>query len=404
MSVENPLRSEPISFEETEALERTLRARSIACDLELIDKSLTPNDLRFTHILGRLREDELLESEVERVKKVYGESLGEFGNELEPDVWELFTVLELFDPETAQHCIDTYQIAKGKVESTLFNGVILADWFKREGVDTHKFYVSCLLHDIGKVEVPHSVVVNKISDEECASLLYAEKDSTLLPALRAHFHDDSYELPPEITSGEALSAYFYNTLHIRPKAITPVRLLLGSMSPEDEAEIAQQLAHCGHTLDDTLLDIMSTHDRYSHDILHESGHEIEAKLAGSHHSNKEHAYTITIGTLRVSVDLADIIHLADVENALMSTRYYKEGETPLYTLKVLAIHAKQGKVPSYITYLWIADTLHKMQNSFDLTDESEKANYTFIENFLEEQKRTHLAYPDWHKGITEDLL
>ncbi len=377
----------------------TERARWIVCDLELIDKSINPDDLRFTHIIDTLRTEEILDGEVLRVKEIFGAELGEFGEHLEPDVWEMLTVLELFDPETARHCVDTYNIAKSKVEDTLFNGVVLADWFAQEKVDLHTFYISCLLHDIGKVEVPHSVVINNVSDAECAYLLFEHTEDVLLPALRTHLKDPYFELPEHITDDITLLTYLHDELHIRPQALAPVRILLGDLSDEAVEEVEKQLSHVACSLDDTLLHIMRTHDGYSKEILLGTGREVEAVLAGSHHFNRESSYTITVGTLRVSVDLADIIHLADVENALLSMRHYKTGNTPLQALKVLAIHAKQGAVDSYISYLWIADTLHKMKDSFDFGDENEKARYEYIATFLDTQKKTHLGYPDWKEGL-----
>lgn len=379
----------------------TEHARYIACKLELINKSITPDELRYTHIVDTLRAEGIFDAEISRVKGLFGKELGEFGENLEPDVWEMLTVLELFDPETARHCVDTYDIAKSKVESELFNGVVLADWFQREGVDLHTFYVSCLLHDIGKVEVPHSVVINHVSDEECAYLLFEHNEDVLIPALRTHLEDPYFELPESITSDKELLTYLHDQIHIRPQAIAPVKLLLGEMSEEAAIEVEKQLSHVACTLGDTLLDVMRTHDAYSKEILLGTGREVEAVLAGSHHFNKESSYTITVGTLRVSVDLADIIHLADVEDAMLSTRHYKKKNTPLQALKVLALHAKQGAVDSYISYLWIADTIHRLEDSFDLNDEEEKARYEYIASFLETEKKTHLGYPNWKEGLKQ---
>lgn len=385
-----------------EACEHAERdARKIACDLELIDKTLIPDALRFTHILDRLREGELLASQIERVKKLFAEDLGEFENELSPAVWEMLTVMELFDPETAWHCVNTYNIAKEKVETKLFSGIVLADSFKDEGVSLEQFFVSCLLHDVGKVEVPHSVVVNKVGDSECADLLYTHQEDTLLPALRLRSGDPNFVLPEIITSGTALNSYLNETFRIRPQDITPVRLLLYEMTPEESVEVKLQLSHCGHTLESTLLDVMRTHDAYSREILENAGFRIEAILAGAHHKNKDHTYKITIGAIQVAVDLADIIHLADVENAYMSARHYKGENTNLQALKVLALHADRGLVDEYIAYLWIADTLHKKQDTFDLTKESEKADYEYITNFLDTQMKSHLGWPEWSAGLTE---
>jgi HD-GYP domain-containing protein (c-di-GMP phosphodiesterase class II) len=379
---------------ESRETEATQRARLIARDFELVDRTMNSQELRFSHIVESLKQSNLLDSEIERVKRIFLEELDDFGQELKPDVWEMLTVMELFDPETARHCVDTYHIARHKVEDRLFNGMVLINSFKDEGVSPDAFFTSCLLHDIGKVEVPYAVVGNNVSDEECSQLLFENIETVLVPSLQKHLNNPSYKLPDTIDSGHSLLAYLYDELHIRPKEITPMRLLLGEMPPEKETEITEQLSHCGCTLDDTLLHIMHTHDQYSRRILTEAGRPIEAVLAGAHHVNKGRTYTITVGTIQVSVDLADIIHLADTEQAMTSARHYKSEHTPLQALKILALHAKQGAVDAYISYLWIADTLIKKGRETRL-DSSEQETYAFIADFLDKMKREHLDYPAW---------
>lgn len=390
------------------------RARSIARDFELFDRDISPNDLRYMYIIEHLRREvdgdtNLLETQTIRVKKIFAEDLGAFGESLPADVWEILTVIELFDQETARHCVDTYLIAKNKVEKRLFNGMVLAESFKEESVDLDTFYTSCLLHDVGKVEVPHEVVTNTASDPECATHLFAHKDDILLPALRDYFNNPSFVLPETLDTPEALNKYLNEELHERPQKFTPINLLLCNLRLEKLNEVSRQLNHVGCTLDDSLLTIMRTHDKYSRDILKALGHSVEATLAGAHHhkneDNKveERKYRITIGTLRVSVDLADIIHLADVENAISNSRHYKSEKTPLEALKVLAVHAKNGAIDSYIAYLWIADVLNDPTTAtlYNLEHENNRKNYEFIASYLDTQMEQHLGYPAWrleHSG------
>ncbi|MCR4286034.1 MAG: HD domain-containing protein [Candidatus Kaiserbacteria bacterium] len=372
-------------------LERTCRARDIVRDLELVDTALDSHELRYLHIKELLNQSGMLNHEMARVRNLFGERLGEFGNELDDDIWEMLTILELFDDETAEHCVETYRIAKDKVERTLSTGFVLADFFKEEGVDVNTFYRACLLHDIGKVEVPYLVVINKISDPDCARLLFEHKDDVLIPSLKKHLNDEMFVLPENINSGDALLKYLHDTLTVRPQTLAPVRLLLGEMTPSEKQEVERQLAHCVCTLDDSLITVMRPHDGFSERILASGGRKIEGVLASSHHENHGNEYKITVGALQISVDLAHIIHLADVENAIRSMRHYKEGQTPLMALKILAIHSQQKLVASFITYIWIADELHRNWDG----NQSEQENYDYIAKFLDTQKSTHLGYPDW---------
>ena len=384
------------------------RARNIARDFELFDRNITSKELRYTHIIKRLcdeisRDSNLLEAQTERVKKIFAEDLGDFGESLPADVWEMLTVIELFDPETARHCVDTYLVAKNKVEKRLFNGMILAESFKEESVDLNTFYTSCLLHDVGKVEVPHEVVTNTATDLDCAEHLFAHRDDILLPVLRDYLNDPAFILPETVVSPVALNQYLNEELHERPQKFTPIFLLLDKLTPEMREEVSKQLSHVGCTLDDSLLTIVRTHDGYSRAILETLGHKVEAILAGAHHhknetiGEEERKYRITIGTLQVSVDLADIIHLADVENAISNSRHYKNGQTPLEALKVLAVHAKNGAIDSYIAYLWIADALNDpiIATLYNLENENDRKNYEFIASFLDTQKEQHSGYSAW---------
>lgn len=377
--------------------ENTQLARDIVRNLEFIDKATSPDDLRYSRIIGLLEESHLLTSEIERVKKQYGENLGEFGATLSEDVWAMLTVLELFDVGTIHHCIETYHLAKNKIEHTFFKNsrlesFSLIDSFSKVGLPT--FYRACLLHDIGKVEIPYSVVINRITDSDCADMLFAHKKEALLPALRNHTGNSDFEIPENIHSGEDLLAYLHDSLRTRPQALAPIRLLLGNMTEGDVEKISIQLAHCGRSLDDSLISIVRTHDDYSRKILEESGMGVEAVLAGSHHISTGQEYRILIGTLQVTVDLAHIIHLADVQNAIMSMRHYKPEQTPLEALKILAVHAQHGLVDSYIAYVWIADELNQMKD----IEESERESYAYIANFLDAEKRNHLAYPEWRNA------
>ena len=402
MSVTNPERHGEIVPNTNEPLViHTEAARRIACDLEIVDREADPRELRYFRIVKELKEHDLFAVEVARVKRLFSKELAESGLTPDEDVWEMLTVMELFDPETANHCINTYYIARSKIENQLSTGIILANYFKKEGVDANTFFVSCLLHDIGKIEVPHSVVVNKVNDSDCSNLLFEHIDDILLPALKTHLKNDAYTLPEGINTGETLLSYLHETLHVRPQMLTPIRLLLGHMDNRELDEVEKQLAHCNCSLNDSLITIMRKHDAYSQEILARSGRRIEAILAGSHHVTRtKGAYVITVGTLQVTVDLAHIIHLADVENAILGVRHYKSGQTPLEALKILAIHAKQGLIDSYISYLWIADELYKKGASINPPSEKEKTNYAFVVDFLNTQLEAHPTYPDW-KVITD---
>lgn len=373
-----------------------LTAREIVQDLELSVEKKT-SDLRVFRITEKLKNENLLESEVSRVKSLFNKEIKDLGDDFTEECWQMLTVLELFDEETARHCVDTYLIAKSKVEKQLWSGIRLSDEFNKESVSLVQFYRACLLHDLGKVEVPHSVVVNQITDEECAKMLFENKDDVLIPELKKKM-GENYSLPEHIQNASDLLQYLYEELHTRPQTIAPVKLLLKQPITN---EIIEQLAHCGCSTEDSLLKIMRTHDEYSKKILQKMGLVVEGELAGAHHKHKNDdiKFKITVGTIQITIDLADIVHLADVENAILNKRHYKEGKTPIDALKILSLHSKQGFIESYITYLWIADEMNKINK--DEIDDQDIESFNFIAKFLDEEKNKHLAWPDWRINYRE---
>ena len=57
----------------------------------------------------------LFEEAIERTKKQSEKTLGEASRLLVDGDWEMLTILELFDHETFEHCLRTYQIAHQKI-------------------------------------------------------------------------------------------------------------------------------------------------------------------------------------------------------------------------------------------------------------------------------------------------
>ena len=369
----------------------TAQAKKIACDLESFLEKEKPTELRIFTILEKLKEKNLLDQEISRVKNLYRKDLGSFETEFGEDSWEMLTALDIFDENTAIHSINTYITAKKKVEKKLWNGVVLVHEFNREQVTLPQFYRACILHDIGKIEVPHAVLTNKATDRSCALALFENKDEILLPLLRKKL-GESFSLPEAIKSSEVLLSYLQNELHIRPQAIAPITLLLPK--PIDE-EVIAQLTHCGCTLEDSLTTIMQKHDEYSKKILQKTNYPVEAELAGAHHKHNNEAvrYKTTVNVLRTSIDLADIVHLADVENAILSKRSYKEERTAVEALKVLSLHSTLGLIESYIAYIWIADEMNTIKEQ--KVEDGDQKNFNDVVHFLEEAYTKNPTWPDW---------
>ena len=113
----------------------------------------------------------------------------------------------------------------------------------------------------------------------------------------------------------------YEKYVLRPANILSIRFLL---KPEQTREISERLASYGFSTDSSLTEVMRIHEKISQEILKDAEMPVEAEFVGTYHTrNGKTPYTITIGILQITIDIADIMHFADVEQAMGSERHYK---------------------------------------------------------------------------------
>lgn len=317
---------------------------------------------------------------VKHIEHLYQERLpgAEF---LTRDDWEMLASLWIYDPETADHSVETYRIARERIDMPFelkehAATIHLSQEFSKEGVSREEFLRACLLHDVGKLAMPIEVLTNHIPDTECVKILFSNYDSLGKKVREALSLSSKQALPASVD--DLLQEL--RRVSVRPQSLVPVRLMLSGEAERDA--VALDLAHLGLTLDDSLIAIMRKHDTYSRSILAEKGLLIEAELAGAHHRHaKEYAptpHTITIGALQVSVDLADIIHLADVTQAMRSRRHYKEARSEMVVLATLVEHVSHNLVDPFVTYLWVADWWYRLDHSLDESDPNSKTIKQFL--------------------------
>ncbi len=363
----------PIQSEISPEKDPTLRAREIA------------RQAGFEYALRTLREQDLLAREVARVKALYERQLFDAESFMTEAIWEAFTVIELFHPETADHCAETYRLARGKVERQLFGSKVhFAELFDEERITLPVFYRACLLHDIGKVDIPYDLIANTVTDEECAYLLNLHQDDALVHAALARNHVS------ETADPEALVRALMMTGR-RPKDIAPATLLL---PPRTVDALVKQ----GIDANQTLAELIRPHEEHSASILSALGFPKESDLAARHHNyrNLPVETPIAVGGLGVSVDVAEILHLADVEQAMRAQRGYKPSSTALEAMVTLIRHAERGIVHTDITSVWVRDEVERLypdEAAFEkaMQDPAESAHLATIAAFLEEHSLVHLG-------------
>lgn len=330
----------------------------------------------YTQILETLRREDLLQAEVERVRSAY--ALYELDFVTEEDA-VMFTILDLYDPGTAKHCYETYRIAKAKIEKEIFPGVSLAKLIEnREGISLNQFYRACLLHDIGKIEVPRGVIRHHMGDGAMLGCMHAVYHSLYLEGKIPN----SFGLTEDATDDaidEAMQAHHARAIYFVP----------ASEALKDQPEILAEIRRFGFTDEETLMQIIQTHELRSGNILTQAGFSVEAYLAAHHHNyaNERLTYAIAVGALHISISLEDMMHMADVTQAILSNeRSYKEALRMPKAMRVIVEHVKDGKVPSAAAYLWLTDDLQeyeaKLRKEGDEQIEEDADDISIVREFL----------------------
>ena len=216
----------------------------------------------------------LLEREKYRVRKEYDRVFSTLPEVSDRDL-EMFTILDLYHEGTAEHCAETYLLARAKVEKRLASGVILSKLFEQEFVSTEEFFRACLLHDIGKIEIPRFIIGHPMNDDAMniflRNLVVGEHD----PSVIAHLEAEAGERPL-MANAEELDLYMKQH-HLRSVHFVPARMVLST------SEISE-LEDRGIDPEMSLMDIIRRHEEFSRSILEHMGLSVESELAGLHHN------------------------------------------------------------------------------------------------------------------------
>ncbi len=308
----------------------------------------------FAQDLETLRAEGRLEKEIDRVKHAYEERIQGSNSFMDQKAWEAFTIIDLFHPETAEHCVETLHLAREKMESALHgsnqtageSAVIFSKIFNMDRNALNVFYRACLLHDIGKVNVSYEIITNTASDQDVAKVLYLHINE--YGRVLKDRHLAIIANPDKLL--EALKRK--NT---RPNGIVRA---VDILSPES----ATILRRRGIDVDNkTLPDIIREHEEQSQKILEALGMAGESWIAGHHHDYKNELKEIPVEIHGVRVLLAEILHLADVIQAMTGKRGYKKPHTKLGALDILVDQAMHKMVDPNLTALWVRDEMDRVE-------------------------------------------
>lgn len=300
---------------------------------------------KYETIVAKLRETGALSLRVEKTKNTYESRLKRDNFVMAERDWEMLAVLGLYDVDTLEHSIRTFELAYHIVthpfKESSGETIIFADFLNQAGgsVSLEQFLRAALFHDIGKVIIPREILHNALDDEEVLVRMLPEGTLT-----------DKEEGKKAI-----LQMLYANG--IRPIDITPIKEIF----PEEKyAELLCDLEKRGFSEKSTLKDVIRMHEPESKRILTSLGYKTEGELAGRHHNYEKEVHRHAMDISGHTIGVADLIRIADVTDALRCARWYKKPLSELEVLFILAQDAEIGKVDPYVAYLWIRDQYEEL--------------------------------------------
>lgn len=274
-----------------------------------------------------LAEEDLLTPEVLRTKEEYANEL-ENADFMTSRDWELLTMIDLYSPELAVHCIETYEIVRSRIDQIHIGSETIAEAISGE-VSMDEFYRACLLHDIGKTLIPEAILNNTLEPGEWETTISANQ-----------------------------------------------------VFPEEDIN---ELERRGISADRTFREIIELHELASKQLLEDEGLSIEGEIAGQHHNYRhaEYQYPTSSQTIGIGANLSDLLHLADEEQALMSKRSYKPSFSHTTVLDILVQDAEKGAINKELTALWVQNELTEDDPTSNTPDDDQKRQhiYSFIEQY-----------------------
>jgi len=281
----------------------------------------------YHEILSELKERALLQSQENRLDRIYGKRL-EKAEFLTDADWEMLTILELYDPETFNHSLRVFETVYEKMQGNHPIGFFLRTHLAQEGISGKDLLRAALLHDIGKVTIPKEILNDMTTDEEWMILA------------KISLHPKRYEEIAQQIAGNPHLAKDY--------------IPFSCVIPES---LAESLRDRGIDPNQPLGVIIGKHPHDSGEILRSYGFTLSAEIAESHHNRpigEEHR-PISISSLRAGW----ILRAADIFDAMRSPRAYKPGASLQHAIDILREAADRGFIDRKVAELFID---HELEN------------------------------------------
>lgn len=242
--------------------------------------------------------------------------------------------LWLYDSDTFYHSLRTYDL----VTQALRRNRTLERAVTDEQLTTKHAQRAALLHDIGKLRIPRSVLTNHVT--------YNETLARLIEAITVR-DNETCELLKRVCgvvpTADTVESVL-QTHHKRPVHVLPASRMVS-------AEDLRALGMRGfETTGVSLMDIINQHEECTRAMLAPT-HPIESEIAGHHHSPEKSGYPYTSGLVGATSRLASELMMAlDEIDALAHPRAYRAQGSLVVGLNEVVQTARRGKISDFVAY------------------------------------------------------
>lgn len=336
----------------------------------------------YEEIINQLKDGGLWEEQLIRVREKFNSSIDtdNFPTK-QKAVWEMLTVLYLYDQGTAEHCIETYKLLRKRIEKIATGNLFLAEILRKENHEMERVYFASLTHDIGKVCIPPFIINNKLTREEWDDLLLEMSRNNELDQITK----ERLAMADGVDYDKDEFLEKLKESGLRSKDIVPVKK---GLSDEEKSELEEKWKLSSEL---PLMKIIDKHADFSREIHQQKGFNKTGELVGQHHNKKEKDVKLILpeGIQKPSSDLGNIIQIADIEQALKSKRPYHKAFSDIEIIKGLKREIGNSDIGKAIEYFWLKDKLDhflKENNpkSLDSLSEFDKQSLLDINKYLKE--------------------
>lgn len=305
-------------------------------------------------------------------------------NELSPTGAEILNeeeikylaMLKQKDEITFTHSLEVLNAGKEKLR-------IFGHDLEKEGVSDKNFLKACILHDIGKINLPDCILKAAISHSNFENIFFKFKKQN------PDFIDNRLREMKLLKETQGINDFSNDEIK---KMVLDYRDLVSlEFLFAQEPEKLQEINDYGiNPLTNSLFDVIRGHEEQSRKIIQNmetvADKKIVAEIAGSHHGYKithDGPFPVSKQVLRLTVLANELLHLADVYAALRQKRLYKERLSEMESLFILAEETQKGLFNKQIAKRWIKDSIENLEKkNYDFSNEDKK-KYKTIKEFVE---------------------